>query len=145
MEASGRAAGRVPFQPSKAGGPEIRSSFRPEAGKAKTKEWQVNKNGRQRRSVALRNYRVNQQAYTTFDVAKNQQVVTQTVFIGHIKTVKKPQAIPRYREAAPVMTGRIEAEQLVAAADKLLGKPKFDLPREPRPHREPRPLARIPI
>lgn len=105
----------------------------------------MNKNGKQRRAEALRNYRVNRQAYTTFDVARHQQVVKETVFIGHIKTEKKAVAVPRYREPSPVVTGRIEAEKLVAAADKLLGKPKFDAPREPRPHREPRPLARIPI
>ncbi len=112
----------------------------------------MNKNTRQRRAVALRNFRVNNQGSTEFDVPVMRPggyVMTRTsVRIGFVTPpVKKrrPEVLPGDLAFAAAK----ELDNLTASADALLGKPKFEQPVKEKPAARParpaKPLGKISI
>jgi len=101
----------------------------------------MNKNTRQRFRAALKNFRTNDQGSTEFDIPVMRPggytMGKRTVRIGFVRP-------PERKKKAP-LTGVNEIDALVAAADELLGAPKFTAPRNnPPPNRAaPKPLAKI--
>ena len=112
----------------------------------------MNKNTRQRRAVALRNFHVNNQGSTEFDVPVMRPggyVMTKTsVRIGFVT----PPVKKRRAEVLPgdmALAAAKELDNLAASADALLGKPKFEQPAKEkpvsRPARPAKPLGKISI
>ena len=110
----------------------------------------MNKNTKRKRTAALREFRVNGQGSTEFDVPVMRPggyvLTKQRVPIGFVtpppsKRRQQPVQAPNETAAAA-----IELQNLAAKADALLGKPKFEAPpRETRPARPAKPLGKISI
>jgi len=101
----------------------------------------MNKNTRQRYQQALKNFRTNGQGSTEFDVPvmrKGGYVMTKRlVRIGFVR--------PPERKKKPLTGAGNDIDALVAAADELLGAPKFSAPRNnpSAPRATPKPLGKI--
>jgi hypothetical protein len=115
----------------------------------------MNKNTRQRRAIARRNFHVNHEASTEFDVpVMRPGGYTLTKTSVRIGFVQPPPNKRRQRTQASVIdtaanAANAEVAALAAAADALLGKPKAEQPLKerpaPRPARPVKPLGKISI
>lgn len=113
----------------------------------------MNKNTKQRRAIALRNFRVNHDGSTDFDVPVMRPggyvMSKTTIRIGFV-TPPPSKRRPRPDTQAPVKEGEDnELKAMAASADALLGKPKFEQPAKEKPASRPakpaKPLGKINI